>query len=200
MNCIVDDIGLIVEAMKVDTELITALTSGVGIVDSSGYAAGMPYYMYGHRLEIANRLLEQDSDKVFKYQKYPLVALRMDIPEANADGMIEFKLNIALIMSTGQNWYAPERYVKVFKPILYPMYRSFLKQLKKSGKFTWEGDQTRPEHTKLDRPYWGVTANEGNTASIFNDPLDAIEMIDLKIRQNIKCGRVFAEEYEYAFE
>lgn len=187
MNFIVDDIEAVVNLMKTDAVLVAALTSGIAALDSKGYTSDMPFYMYGHRLEIANRLLEQDQDKVYKYKKYPLVALRMDIPEDNAEGTVEFKLNVALIMSTEQTWYAPERYEKVFKPILYPMYESFLKQLKKSGKFMWEGDQQRPEHTKLDRPYWGTSASEGNTANLFNDPLDAIELIDLKLRQNLKC-------------
>lgn len=202
MNYIVDDINTVVDAMRRDPELIAALNAGIPGISSVGYSDKMPFYMFGHRREISNRLLEQGSDKVYKYQKYPLVALRLDIPEANANGEINFTLNIALLMSTNQKWIAPKRYQSVFKPILYPMYDSFLRQLKKVGKFKWEGDQQRPEHTKLDRPYWGTEAAEGNTANLFNDPLDAIELIDLKLSQDIDtCARrIFADEYVDIFE
>jgi len=118
LNYIVDSIGEVVTAMQADSQLIAALTAGIPALNDRGYTTGMPYYMYGHRRELANRLLEKDKDSVFKYQKYPLVALRLDTPEEYADGVVTFTLNVA---------------------------------------------------------------------NIFNDPLDAIELIDLKISQNFKC-------------
>ncbi len=187
MNYIVDDIGAVVDLMKADADLIAALTAGLPALSQQGYQAGMPFYMYGHRREISNRLKEKDGDKVYKYQKYPLVALALDTPEKNESGMIRYTLNIALLMLTDKKWNAEERYVNVFKPVLYPMYESFLKQLKNVGKFTWESKDARPPHTKIDRPYWGTHAEEGNEANIFNDPLDAIELIDLQFSQNYKC-------------
>ncbi len=187
MNYIVDDIGAIVTLMRSDKVLIAALTAGLPSLSNKGYAATMPYYMYGHKLEIANRLLEQSDDKVFKYQKYPLVALRLDTSEKNADGIIHYSLNLAFIMLTEEKWRAPDRYAQVFKPILYPMYDSFLRQLKNVGGFFWDSKQDRPPHEKIDRPYWGTTTENGNTANIFNDPLDAIELIGLNISQNYKC-------------
>ncbi len=187
MNYIVDDIGAVVTAMQSDATLIAALTAGIPALNSNGYAVGMPYYMYGHRREIANRLLEMDEDRVLKYKKYPLVALRLDIPEEHEDGIIKFRLNIAIVMRTDQNWNAEERYPLVLKPVLYPLYESFLRNFKTAGLFMWEGDQSEPPHTKLDRPYWGIEEGEGNVANIFNDPLDAIELIDLRFSQNLRC-------------
>jgi hypothetical protein len=67
--------------------------------------------------------------------------------------------------------------------------------LYKSGLFFWDGkdDQIMPEHTKIDRPFWGVdgevnqTGQKKNTRHIFNnDPLDCIEIVNLKLSQHLK--------------
>lgn len=178
MNYLVDDIGTVVTAMRNQT---------VKLWDENpdSPVATTPYYLYGHRREINKRLLEKDKSKTFKYQKYPLLALRMDFPEENKDGLIEYTLNMAILQKTEENYNTEERYTNVFKPILYPLLESFWVQLKNSGLFMWEGD--RPSHTKYDRPYWGISETEGNVKNIFSDPLDAIELIDLKLKQNIKC-------------
>jgi hypothetical protein len=160
---IVDEIGSVVDSMRGDGET--------------------PYYIYGNRLEISNRLLEKDKDKVFKHQKYPLIALRMDIPETMANGVYSYSLNIAILDFTDQNYTASERYEKVFKPVLYPLYESFIVHLKRAG-FMWPGNQKFPPHTKIDRPFWGLSSSEKNVKNLFNDPLDAIELIDLKISKH----------------
>lgn len=187
MNYIVDDIGTVVAKMRTDSVLISALTAGLPALDMNGYNVEQPFYMYGHRVEIASRLAEKDQQSALKYKKYPLVALRMDTTEQLDRGVIDFSLNIALIMQTDRNWNAEERYTNVFKPVLYPMYASFMKQLRNAGLFMWESGKDLPKHTKIDRPYWGIEGKEGNTANIFSDPLDAIEIVDLKLTQNYKC-------------
>ncbi len=189
MNYVVDDIGAVVALMRTDKTLINALTVGLPALDDLGYRDWMPEYMFGHRVEIAAQLSLKDADNVFKYKKYPLVALKLDTSEQNDQGLINYTLNVALLMSTDRNWTAQERYTNVFKPVLYPMYESFLKQIKASGLFFWPAKDKlkRPKHTKIDRPYWGTPASEGNTANYFNDPLDAIELLDLKLTQTIKC-------------
>ncbi|GIV35399.1 MAG: hypothetical protein KatS3mg031_2934 [Chitinophagales bacterium] len=139
-----------------------------------------PYYMYGHRLEIANRLLEKDQDKVQKYQKYPLVALRQDFEEQHSNGIVTYVLNLAILEYTDKNYTAEQRYENVFKPILYPLYEGLIIAMRQSG-FFWPGFMGIPPHTKIDRPYWGVQFSEKNARNIFNDPLDAIEIVNLKV-------------------
>lgn len=172
-NFIVDDIGSVVAAMRPFGTVNPTLT---------------PYYMYGHRLEIAARLSEKDKDSVYKYQKYPLVALRLDTPEVEHDGVIDYNLNIVIVEFTKKNYNAEERYVNVIKPILYPLYNLFIKKLIESGLFMWGPGLKTPPHTKIDRPYWGTAGPEGNIKSIFNDELDGIELMNLKISREInKC-------------
>lgn len=139
-----------------------------------------PYYMFGHRQEIANRLKAMEGNGN-KYQKYPLVALRMDLVEDHTDGLTKVQLNVLILTRTKKEDWAPERYEKVFKPILYPLYERLKVALRDSGIFFWPGDQTVPPHKKIDRPYWGESGKEANTANFLNDIIDAIELIDLKL-------------------
>jgi len=184
-NYIVDDIGKIVAMVRenwitMDSTLIT-MDSDVITVDG-GKA---PYYMYGHTIEVANRLLTKNK----KFQKYPLVILVMDTPEEKDNGIVKFNLNIGLVAHTKPDYITDKRYEQVFKPILYPLYEKFMQAIKDSGLFFWEGDQSQPPHTKIDRPYWGTggqgnqTAQKKNEKYIFNDELDCIEIVNLRINQ-----------------
>lgn len=175
MNILVDDIGRVVEAIR--------------SVWPGGLVSGEPHYMYGHKREINQRLLAKDVHRELKWKKYPLIALVLDFPEEIANGIQNYTLNIGILHMTEKNFNAEERYQNVFKPVLYPLYDLFLKSLRESGLFMWPGDIEIPPHTKLDRPYWGTTTPNGNDRNIFSDPLDAIEILNLKINQREVCQR-----------
>lgn len=164
MRYIVDDIETVVEAM--DLSVITGVTS-IG-------------YIYGHRKSVAARLNKRD-------EKYPVVALRLDTPETIAEGIQNFNLNLVIATLTKGTYTEELRMDKIFRPILYPLYIEFMKQLRNSGLFMWEGAHKYPPHTKVDRHFYGLPGPEGNTKSIFNDPIDGIEIIDLKINSTTKC-------------
>lgn len=167
MNFIVEDIGKVVEYMREE-------------------AGGPPYYIYGHRREISNRLTEMTDDKVRKYKKYPLIALKLDIEEDYRAGLLFVNLNIAILDKTEKNYNAEERKELVFKPVLYPLYEKFMDALTNTSLFYWTGNK-RPDHKKIDRYYWGTQDAEGNIKALFNDPLDAVEIVNLKLTQKIKC-------------
>lgn len=156
------------------------------------FTGGAPEYMYGHRTEIASRLREmtKSEDEV---KKYPLVALNMDIPELVKGNTIQYSLNIGLIALTDKGYTSPERMANVFKPFLYPFYYQFMRALKLSGLFFWPAGQKFPEHTKIDRLFWG-TGYTGNSAGsgpgslkeLLDDPVDAIEIVNLKLNSLFK--------------
>jgi hypothetical protein len=189
LNYIVDDIGKVVAAIRETwiTADNTVISADNSVLTADGSKA--PYYMYGHKLEVANRLLLKN--KVF--QKYPLFFLVMDFPERKANGIISVTLNIGIIHFTKKEYNAEQRMANVFKPILYPLYNRFLEELRNTGLFMWEGNQDEPEHTKIDRMFWGTggeqnqTGQKKNEKNIFNDPLDIVELVDLKLNQTIKC-------------
>lgn len=165
MIVVVDYIGAVVEAMRAQL-------------------SNTPYYLYGHRVEINTRLLDKPQRVD---EKYPLVALRLDIPERVSSLGMEVELNIAIMTYTNESYTAKQRYDNVFRPILYPLYEDFISQLRISGKFSWQNFHEPPPHTKIDRPFWGTQNSEGNTANFFSDPLDAIEIINLKITALHNC-------------
>ncbi len=166
---ITDDIGKVVDRVRLLTN------------DN-----GKPYYMFGHRIEVKDRLNAMDKQSVAKYQKYPLIVLNMDIKELERDGTTQYLLNVIILDRTEKNYVAPERMDNVVKPILYPLYEKFIESLNKVGIFYWEGNKARPDHDRIIRLYWGTAGEEGNAANLFSDPLDAIEIQNLKIFQVIK--------------
>lgn len=141
-----------------------------------------PYSMYGHKLEIANRLRDKDQDSVYKYQKYPLIALSMPFSEdVQKDTVHGLKLNIAIVDNTSVRYLSEERYENVIKPILEPLYNDFLEAVTRSGLFLFQG--IVPEHTRIDRLFYGTDGEQPtNSEYIFDDALDAIEIINLKVK------------------
>jgi hypothetical protein len=144
------------------------------------------FYFKGHRQEISNRLTVLGKDVINKAERYPLIAVRMDIPERVYDGITHVSLNVFMAATTSKTDWVDDRYEKVFKPVLYPRYDRLMAAIKNSGLFFWDGDQEAPQHIKIDRPYYGVTGPEANQANYLNDPVDAIEIIDLKLSTFIK--------------
>jgi hypothetical protein len=161
------------------------IVSGSDPLSSGSWTSLEPFYMYGHRLEIANRLLMKDKDKVYKYQKYPLFALRLPINEAvSFDNVHDVSINIAVLEFTNKNYRAEQRYENVITPILMPLYLDFVDKLKDNGNIQLLGT---PEHDKVDRLFYGIDELEGNVAYIFNDPLDGIELLNLNLKLINTC-------------
>ena len=157
---------------------------------------GMPYYIDGHPQEINLRLTEKSKDSTTKYKRYPLIALRLDTTEEVYGRLHHFKLNIGIFAYTDKNYTSAQRKELVFKPILYPLYYEFLRQLKLSGWFTWPPTSLDvPKHTKVDRYFWGTGTENGNTKNIFSDPLDAIEILNLEVNLDMKkCKALLADQ------
>lgn len=166
-------------------QVTNVLSSAFDIVSDSDppatgtYKSLEPFFMFGHRREISNRLLMKDKDNVFKYQKYPLFALRLPIIEDVEQDVHDVSLNIAILEYTSKNYRAQERYDNVITPILVPLYNEFLQKVQDSFELM---DLGLPDHQKVDRPFYGVNELEGNVKYIFNDPLDGIELIDLELK------------------
>lgn len=174
MRVLVNDIGAVIHSLRTG-EFDEDFSD-----DFSGGTA--PYYIYGHPLEVATRLLQKDKNKA--EPKYPLFILVLDFPEKNNNGEIKYTLNIVIVASTKKERRAPERYSEVIIPVLYPLYEQFFTALKRSGLFRWQagtGGMDAPPHTKIDRPFYGYTGLNSNEKYIFNDPLDAIEITGLEI-------------------
>lgn len=139
------------------------------------------HYLHGHPTEIISLLMQKDKSPSEQFNKYPLVCLFQDFPETwTSESLMEVTLNIVICSSTTQDLTAPQRYDRNFIPILYPIFDRFLKRLVQ-GANTVGYD---PVFRKFDRLYWGKAGLYGNTGNIFNDRLDAIELVNLKLKLN----------------
>ena len=160
------------------------LIAGLKVKDSSIEAVN---FMAGHPLEISNRLLERSKNDVFKFKKYPLIALFQDIIESKGKepGIdSESTFNLIIARSTSSKFIADQRYESNFKPFLNPIYDEFLNQIYLSGKFQVKSKDLI-SHTKIDRLFWG---SEKANANVFNDYIDCIEIRDLKLKvRQINC-------------
>lgn len=140
-----------------------------------------PFFYYGHPLEIERELALRDQNNILKFKKYPLIALYMDIEEDKTERIdLEYTISPTLLIMhrTVGTYTSEERYTEVFKPKLYPLYNLLIQKISESV-YTNVGVYDTLPHTKTDRLYWGSSSAEGNTATGFNDYIDAIQ-IDLQ--------------------
>lgn len=142
-----------------------------------------PYYEYGHPVEIINTLSEKTADGLV-YDKYPLICLFLDAPETIDERILkrEITVDIVICAQSEQIWKASERTAETFEPVLYPIYESLINHIKNDGVFSIVGT-----YDKIDRYSWGRNGLYGNTANLFNDYIDAIEIKSLKLEILKKC-------------
>lgn len=171
---VVDVVGYLVK--RVQDELLGQLKS----VDSTIQAVN---YLYGHGAEILATLKERDESISLSEYKYPLVALIQDFPERrNPQPGIYCTAEFSLIFAyhTLPELKTEDRYKVSFKPILYPIYMEFMRQLKLSGLAMLPyGDMP---HEKIDHPYFG---RQNKNAGY--DFMDAIEVANLELKLYQSC-------------
>lgn len=152
---------------------------------------GPPAYIYGRAMDVQRVLTLMDKNLNTKDRKYPLIVLRLDT-ETNEGVLTEVNLNVLILGLSRREYTDQERYRNVIVPTLYPIYERFMVELKNSGYFIWKGYQNRPPHTKIDRPFWGQSTDQGNVAYPFADVLDGIEMVDIVMKLTNKgCDKIF---------
>lgn len=183
MISIVDDIGKVVQFLRSGTYSTYDFNDG----------SFAPYYMYGHRLEIASRLTELSQRPKGQLKKYPLIALNTMSIMPNVRGNVwDFNLNIVIGMNVDLNKSSEQREAEIFKPTLSPLYDAFKDAFSNAGLFTWDGalSQEFPPHTPMIKYFWGTEDKEGAMKNIFNETMSAIEIVNLKVsRIDQECGK-----------
>lgn len=176
---IVDIIGEVVRTFTPDI-LPVIKTNEIGANTSS--LIDTIDYQYGHTVELIQTLAQYDKVDSFRRLKYPLVWLVMDFPEKRGklDWYATTTLNIIIAHQTESTDKMENRMIKVFKPVLYPIYYALLDGLA-SHDLINENDADILQHTKYDRGYMGNIRADGNIANKLNDYVDAIEIINLNL-------------------
>lgn len=134
--------------------------------------------------ELIETLAQKDKPVETRNAKYPLIHLVRDFSEdrGKVTGIYaEVNLNIIIIHQTENTYKIEDREEKVFKPVLYPIYYEFMKQLAKHKLVHVDSYKMIP-HRKWDRAFWGNRQLYASKNKL-NDYVDAIELqnINLKI-------------------
>lgn len=133
-------------------------------------------YTYGRNVQILEQLQRLEDSITLKNTKFPLLALFQDFPEVRGTGYYaEVTIPKIIIACLTRSTDPPKvRYEQTFKPILYPIYYSFLDWLvKHKNVVVNEPDELK--HVKWDRP--GTIEDGGNLREYY----DAIEIQNLKL-------------------
>lgn len=148
------------------------------------------FYKFGHIREIANVLQLDSKTEEFRAQKYPAIFLLQDFAERKGTDMeveTEATLQLLIVAGSTKDDRSADRYRKVFKPILYPIYEAFITTLNSDTRLLTA--YSGVPHEKVDRPLISGALSEPTTGSnknLFNDHLDAVEVrkLNLKILKN----------------
>jgi len=149
------------------------------------------HFRHGHMVEVAGivqqMVIDPDVDK-----RYPIIALQHDFEQDPvAFRGTELKgLKLYIITLSRPEYIAEQRKELIFKPILYPIRDLFIEQIARSRYFEQQTEEEVLDVITLtDRYYWGSSTVMGNTANIFSDWVDCIEIdIDGLISFGAACG------------
>jgi hypothetical protein len=205
----VNDYIVLDNSYKVRVTQITSLAifqidAGTITMQSSGWWKALaPYGMYGTRKAINAKLLERNGGE-YAYQKYPMIAFRLPATITKTKAVYTADANILIADFTKKTYKPDERIANKFEPILYPLRDAFLEACKRSGEFlNFEFD-----FMQIDRMFYGTEqAGEDNIANVFDDPLDAVELRDMKLKFIEDCTSsppvIYSNPdagFEYGFE
>ena len=168
----------------------TFVVKGV-FTEATSWKALAPYYDYGHPQEISNRLADKDGKLGINSQKYPLIAFYTDVRIKHGDAKVYGKLErqfMSILGLSNKKYTSQQRYANVIEPILIPLHKALVKKIQSSKYFI--GTYPKLEHDEVRMPFWGHSSKYGNVESIFNDPLDGINMENISLKltnRNINC-------------
>lgn len=135
-------------------------------------------FQKGYIKELIETLQQMDKDPTSRLLKYPLIWLVTDFKEGRGKTVGKYAdtgLDLVIMHQTQQPFKIGDRYANVFKPVLYPIYYSFIKQCAMHP-MIMQGDEEMIQHDKWDRSYWGTS-----TKNQLPDYVDAIEINNLSL-------------------
>ena len=146
-------------------------------------------YEYGRSIQILRQLQLLNQSITQKDAKYPLFALFQPFPEDGGAGYyatVKFpKISIAALTQNTDS--VATRYEKTFKPVLYPIYQEFLRQLCRHPNIV------ASDPGAISHKHWDVPGSDQGSEQVkgtnFNDIVDAIIIQDLLLtfKQVKKC-------------
>lgn len=175
MTSIITDIGMVIQAMRDD--------AFVNAYDPT--SAVTPFFFNGRRKEVVNKVA--DLEKMNAVNVFPLIALNGDYQYTRRGSLVDYKLNLLIAVGTSGDLSTEEREEKNYIPTLYPIYEKFIEYFGKIGLFMWDAstDLLVPPHQPVNRYYYGTNDSDGNIKNMFDEPVDAIELVNFEFTRDL---------------
>lgn len=155
-------------------DVIRDVVAAVNASFASDNIALVVRYTFGRAPQILEELQKINGGMDKSQRKYPLIAVYQDFPEKRGIGYYGIATLPKVVIATLTRSTDPPtvRYDQTFRPILYPVYYEFLKQLAFSKYNAGSMDSESIEHVKWDR--LGTKPEVGSP-----DYVDSIELTNL---------------------
>lgn len=143
------------------------------------------HFEFGTVLEIIETLTQKTESNEWRFKKYPLVCLFVDIKEpiGEVGYYADLKLNLAIVYGTDATFKAKQRLERNFKPIIMPIYHALLEEISLRGEsFIGVSGPERIKHTAVRHYYWGRNTIAGNDANKLGDFVDGLGIDNLELR------------------
>jgi hypothetical protein len=152
---------------KIEAEMLT---------NNDGNALYM-YFVHGTPRNIAERLDARSKAPDYKNKRFPMVALVHNYEETFDSSMYynDTKCTVWLMNIGRKTNHYEDRYTENFVKFLYPLWQAFINELERSGSFIINQSEG-VNHSKIDRPNWGLLAAYGNSAYTNGENIDGIEL------------------------
>ncbi len=148
---------------------------------------------YGHPSDIASKLAILSKTPQNAVKKFPLICLFMDVNKEvdneKPGERLTARLNMVICCNSTATWTPQDRTERTFKPILWPIYKSFMKHLARSKATTTPVNGVF-NHRPIDRYQWGkggLEYYENGEKGVFKDVIDAVELLDLEVEFINNC-------------
>lgn len=168
----------------IDSNTRITITTSDAIAPSKGNSGTLQpviNFLYGHGTEIINDLNDMLKNATYAKQRFPVVCLFLDNKERIENDGFQSTVTLRRLViatDTDRNYSSAQRKAANFDVILNPLYELFISRL-----YWSTGVQSDyPKHERWERYFWGKEGLYGNTASIFNENIDAIEINNLELK------------------
>lgn len=131
---------------------------------------GAPYYLFEKWKGAANDLTYKEISNTYRLKKFPLIFMLLDIDEIRNEVYFETRFKLFFITESKQDANADWRYNNIFKPVLIPLYNSFVNELILHKNLII--DTNYPKHTYVERYFLGIVDKQQNRV---NQIVEAIE-------------------------
>ena len=142
-------------------------------------------YQYGYITELNETLKQMEAAPAQYQHKFPLVYLAEPFTISRGEERVfgTAKPDLFIINTTDKTWKAKQRMDNNYKPVLLPVYRQLLEEIKKSPVFQYLSTE-KIVHTLTKGYYWGE-----NQQSVLNDAVDCLKIggIELPVTHKSNC-------------